>query len=212
MSNGSSIGTVAGSALGSLIPGVGTVLGGSLGGALGGLFGGKAPGSRRKNENYGTLRNIYKPGGAEEAAINKTYGQALGAIGQIGGAERQQILQGRTQQIAELNQSMTNRGLYNTSIGAGAGQGFQNIQQNTQIALGNLASQLAGLRANLFTQRGAAQTQRLGTFGNVLSGELAAPSGSWGTQNAPVNYKALGKMGGGIGALFGGTNEYEEEK
>jgi hypothetical protein len=194
--------------------------------------GGHTPGEARAHENYRQSKKLFQAG--QRQAINKAfaqaggalkggYGQALGAIGQMGQAQRQQILQSQQQQIAQLNQNMASRGLYNTTIGAGAGQQFQNVRQNTQIALGNLQSQLAGLRANIFTQRGrglsglalgklGAQTQRKMTLTGIR-GALGGPP-----QQVPeeFNYGGLSNLifgqeatnqfaQGGLAGLFGSS-------
>jgi len=98
------------------------------------------------------LHNLY---GRAAKDIKRGYNQAEGKIAGIENAERQSILNTQQQQIAEMDQRMTSRGLYNTSIGVGGGTEYQGILANTQQSLNDLSSRLASLYSGLYTSRGS---------------------------------------------------------
>jgi hypothetical protein len=156
---GAAIGGVAGTIFGGPMGGA---VGASLGGAVGSMFGGGQ--TQRELENYTRMKTLLGKGskrarkqyfGAAERLTKRGYNQAEQALEGIGAAERQSILDDRTRQMASMDQRMASRGLYNTSVGVGAGQEYQGIQYQTQQSLSDLQSRLAGLYSNLYTSRGS---------------------------------------------------------
>ena len=123
----------------------------------------------RGKENYDKTRVMYREQGEKlkhlygqaRKQLARGYGRAEEAISGIGNAERQSILNSQQQQIADMDQRMTSRGLYNTSIGVGGGTEYQGIMANTQQSLNDLSSRLASLYSNLYTSKG---TEMAGLF------------------------------------------------
>lgn len=197
-------GAIAGAIGGSFIPGVGPGLGGAIGGSIGSMFGGGQ--TSRELENYTKSRKLHKLQaqklkamyGRAQKQVARGYDRALEATAGIENAERQAILNNQQQQIADMDQRMTSRGLYNTSIGVGGGTEYQGILANTQQSLNDLSSRLASLYSNLYTSRGSEMSgllqNRFQARQNQVNDRVSFLMGQPITQQAPIDYGGLAKL------------------
>ena len=82
--------------------------------------------------------------------------KALGEAQAFGHDARQEALNRETQSVADVQQGLAQRGLYNSAIGAQAQRG---IQADTNRTLTGIGESVAGLKAGLHTQQGQAVSQ-----------------------------------------------------
>lgn len=142
--------------------------------ALGGLFGGggKDPGKKR----YADVMALYAQLQSQQnAGYGKAYGQqkkALGAIqtgfqgaidnaSRVGASSKQGVLDREQQSMGALSQSLTDRGLFNTTAFDNARRG---ISSDTNKSLSSIDAAIAQLQGGLLAQKGQAEA---GAYGNL---------------------------------------------
>lgn len=123
------------------------------------------------------------------ASVANTKSQVMGQFDQMGKGQMQQINQQGQQQMGQATTSAIGRGLGNTNIIDGM-QG--NVARNTQMEQTNLASNIAGQKANMGMQLGQMQGDA------ILSKQNQAPNMSMYLQL--IQQLASG-MGGGTGRM-----------
>lgn len=99
------------------------------------------------------------------------FDRARTAIGQMGNASRQRILDSQAGAAGNIQQSLASRGLYNTTIFDAANMG---LFAQTQRAFSELDQQLIGLQADLEQRAGAADAAAFANFQNLTLQELDA--------------------------------------
>ena len=199
--------------------------------ALGSAFLGKKSADKALAANqadFGAIQQIYGPladwgsiFGLQQEGFEKQEGALQDALKQaqqgalttskIGDSAKQSVLDREQQRMGNLTQSLTNRGLGNTTIGANLARGIGadtdralaaidesiaglqlQVQQNQMQALGNLAS--------MYGQQTGAQTNALAQLASLYSNKqnIAAP---------PVNLGGLADFGvelvQGVGGQLG---------
>ena len=97
------------------------------------------------------------------------YGQAQGAVSQLGAGAYRRIGEAEQQALSGTNAGLAQRGLYNSTIGANVGRG---IRTDAERSRGEVDEYLGALRSNLFAGQAAGQGQallgRVGAAGNMM--------------------------------------------
>lgn len=152
--------------------------------------------------------------GEQKTLLTDASEQSRGEIEKVGRAGRQNILEREEQTGANVRQTLTSRGLGNSTVLANAERG---IAFDTNRAINELNEQIALLRSGNILSTAQLQSQALGQHADFLFRAGAFQSGliqdkintivgrtDVANPNAGGIYRAIGQGAGAIGGLLGG--------
>lgn len=211
---------------------LGSLISGGLG-LIGGLIGNEQERKAQSKANYanemryqqalGFHRDAEELGKRYTAKGEAAYSEGVGAVRQagvqarnevekIGREGRRSILQREGQQLGASRQSLTSRGLGNTTVLDAAARG---IAFDTNRALAALDEQIAGIRAGTIQSSASQLMSALGSQANYFLNSASLRAGliqnkintvtgrsDVANPNAGAGGRALGQLGGFLGGLY----------
>lgn len=123
---------------------------------------------------YGAAQGYYKQA---LGSINKGYNMGRANLATAGQSAKTDINTRGTQQLANSQQSLASRGLYNTTAFDAASRG---IHADTSRALASVDESIAGLLANLQVSQGQAQAGAYGAMGQLQQNQFGSLAGLYG--------------------------------
>lgn len=127
--------------------------------------------------------------------LGEGYDRALRSVSDVGRANTQRLLDLQRQRVAEADQVLAGRGLYDTTAALGARRG---IGYDTNLALGQVNQGFAGLLGNLYGQKAQATASPMMALAQSW---LAQEQARRGLLNTQLNWifnradRATGKSG-----------------
>lgn len=135
---------------------------------IGSILGGGAKEARRSNsKNLDFIKSLFLGKGGLNEFGAQQYGKALGELDKVGPAQHALVNSRERQDVGGMNQNLASSGLWSPYMAQNASRGIHSDALRTH---GLIDSQLAQMRAGLFTGQAGYQAGNINNLAGILSG------------------------------------------